>query len=412
MAGLTNKDTSFFQIESPDLEIDTLIHTRDLISLSIVEQLYQMTQGTIKLRDPNHIYSRILRIGARLKLGWGYREWDAHPRALGAQVQNLDEFTGQIERRGLEVRIDSPSGDADQQGRVSYNCNFTAIQWRGDTNVRTFASGNRADVVHTVLDELGVSRTRRDVRFQRDAETLTSETAVRQTESNFAFLTRLASREWRTFFAMNYDQAGNLWAIFVDPDLIGVSAYQNAVMGTFGRSNLLDYQGNVSNVISYGWRNNAGRSGTGDSVQIAMVNGQPTFVRYNAETQQVVTWRLRSDLVEAELERAGTLRNQAIITRDVLGARSFDEVKRFFEPIEHSTAPQGYGYEVDAKMLGNTMTMAGNLVEFGFGFPPVLGNPQTNWYARSVNHTITTEGYKMDVGVADAFSLSVTGTVL
>jgi hypothetical protein len=63
-------------------------------------------------------------------------------------------------------------------------------------------------------------------------------------------------------------------------------------------------------------------------------------------------------------------------------------------------------------MFGNPMTMASNLAEFGDGFPDVLGNGQTNWYIRSVNHSITQSGYLMDVEVADAYTISPTGTVL
>lgn len=415
MAGLSNKDSSFFEIRSPDVEVDEEIATSDLITLSINEKMYELTTGTLQLYDPNHVYSRILRLGVRLRLAWGYTNMDTNPRSLLGPIQNLDQFNGAIERRGLEVFVEAPSGAGSQQGVNTYSCNFTSLGWRGEAQVRVFDAGTYADVVRTVLTDLGVPTGNQDVRFPLGNTEITEETAVRQTEGNFAFLTRLASREWRAFFCMNYSPSGQLHAMFVDPSNLGSSPYQNAVMGAFGKSNLLDYKGLVNNVISYTWRNNAGRSGTGDAVQIRIVDGQPTFTRYNAEEQKVVTWQLRPERIEAELERRGNdagLAGQAALTRDLLGAASFEEVQRFFEPIEQKTAPQGYGYELSVKMFGDPLVMAGNLVTFGEGFPDVFGSAQTNWYIRGVNHNVSRSGYMMDVSINDAYSFSPTGTVL
>jgi hypothetical protein len=415
MAGLSNKDSSFFEIRSPDVEIDEQVQTSDLISLSVNEQMGQLTQGTITLYDPNMIYARILRLGVRLRLAWGYKDMDADPKSLQASIQNLDEFSGAIERRGLEAFIEAPTGSGTDKGVITYNANFTALGLRGDDQVRVFDTGTYEDVIRAVLTELGVPTGNQDIRFALGKTQITTENAVRQEESNFAFLTRLASREWRAFFAMNYDPKGQIHAIFVDPQILGLSPYQNAVMGTFGRSNLLDYKGLVNNVINYSWKNNAGRAGTGDSVQVLFVDGRPTFTRYNAETQTVTTWQLRPERIEAELERKGNdtgIQGQTAMLTDVLGAQSFEEVQRFFEPIEQTTAPQGYGYEVKVRMFGNPMIMAGNLVKFGEGFPDVLGSAQTNWYIRNVAHTINQSGYFMDVDVVDAYTFSPTGTVL
>lgn len=416
MAGLSNKDSSFFEIVSPDVGLDDKISTGDLISMTVNEKMSQLTQGTLSLHDPNHVYSRILRLGVKLRIAWGYKNADAHPRSLLAPIQNLDQFSESTERRGLEVLVESPSGGGSQTGVATYNCNFTSLGWRGDDEVRVFEEGTYADVVKTVLSELGVPPDQQIVRFSRGNTTIDETNSVRQWESNFAFLVRLASREWRAFFSMNYDQKGTLWARFVDPDLLpSTIAYQSAIMGVRGKSSILDYKGLVANVISYTWKNNAGKSGTGDGVNIVIVNGQPTFQRYNVETQTVVTWQLRPERIEAELGRkqneAGVT-GQITLVQDVLSASSFEEVQRFFEPIEQETAPQGYGYEVNLKMLGDPLFMAGNMVTFGEGFPDVLGNSQTNWYVESVSHTISQQGYMMDVHVADAYSFSPTGGLL
>jgi len=413
MAGLSNKDSSFFEIQSPDVSIDDLIMTKDLISLTIVEEMGKLPVGTIQLYDPNFIYARILRTGVSVNLAWGYKNADVSVQQNLANILNLDEFKGTIERRGLQMMCLQPSGGASVNSLVHFNANLMAIGLRGEDQVRVFRSGTKGSVVRQVLTEMGVAI--QDVRFERQLEVITSETEIRQWESNFAFLTRMASREWRTLFSMNYTPSGKLAAVFIDPWLIGTSAYQKFVTGGSGGSNYLDYKGQVSNVISYNWTNNEGEQGQGQNVRMLIVDGKATFVRYVVQDDKVITYQLRPDRIKEEFDRKGTdsgFLGQTELLKDFLSVKDFVTIERFFDPIEEKTAPQGLGYKVNARMFGNPMITASNIAKFGQGFPDQIGSSSTKWYIRQVVHTINRDGYFMEVEIADAYTLTPTGVLL
>jgi hypothetical protein len=412
MAGLSNKDSSFFEISSPDIDIDETIYTQDMMSLTVQEEMGKLTQGTFRLNDPNGIYARILRTGVRLFLAWGYKDIDAYPKADLVKVVNRDEFSGSIERRGIEVMVLQPSGSG-EGGKTVFNANFTSVGFRGDEYIRVFRSGNKRSVISTVLSELGISM--QDIRFQRMGELITPDTEIRQEESNFAFLTRLASREWRALFAINYTPAGNLTAVFIDPWLLDSSPFQSQVTGGIGRSNYFDYMGAVSNVISFKWSNNEGENAQGANVQMTIIDGKPTFVRYVVEDQTVITYRLVPERIRAEFERKGMdsgFVGQTKLLKEFLSVKDFESIKRFFDPIEQKTAPQGYGYQISIRQFGNPLTIAGNQAKFGNGFPDQLGNSQTKWYIRKVNHSINRTGYFQEIEIVDSLTFTPTGVVL
>ena len=68
MIGLTNNDSSFFEIDSDDVALDGRIMSESIIKFSITEQRNAMTQGTLSFYDPDDFYSRILRTGVNIKL--------------------------------------------------------------------------------------------------------------------------------------------------------------------------------------------------------------------------------------------------------------------------------------------------------------------------------------------------------
>ena len=131
MVGITNKDSSFFTIESPDMTLNEKDFQRNLISLSITEKLDAIPQGTLKFYDPDHIYSRILRTGAKLSLTWGYKNFGVSLDSILPKQINPAEITGGLIRRGLNGFVSSPSGSGSNRGQVIYNCNFTSFEFRG-----------------------------------------------------------------------------------------------------------------------------------------------------------------------------------------------------------------------------------------------------------------------------------------
>ena len=408
MIGIENKDQSFFQIESPDIDLSDYQLSRNLISLSISEKKGRLPQGTLKFLDQNHAISRILRTGARLKLAWGYKSRTVTPDSLLSQSLNTDEVTGNIQRRGLEVQVNSPTGSADQNGQIIYNLNFFALGMRGDKTARKWTEGTKADVIGTLFDELGILPTNRIIDFSVGKDSLNINQGVRQDVSNFLFLSQLAL-EWRALFHIQYNQSGSLTAIFVDQNKIGDPRYSSLFYGAVGSSNIIGYKGALNNVISYSWDSAESQSGVGDNVKIEIIDGQITFRRFVADQQKTVTYRLNQDRIKEIYENTDNIQESIKITKELLSVNDFEQVKRFFDPIESSTAPFGFGYTINAKMIGNPLLGPPNKIIINNGFPDVLGNSGAFWYIQTATHNISKAGYFTDLEIIDVFTLSPIG---
>lgn len=407
--GLFNKDTSFFTLESTDVNLETRVLQDDIVSLSVAEEMGKIESGSFTLNDPDHVYARILRPGVSLNVTWGYRTWDATIGGGFGSLVSVDTLNQNLERRGLKVFITSPAGAARQNGQVTYSANFLARDMRGVQDIYVYRSGTKADIVAQVMQRLGV--TRFDIRFERGTEVTTSDTAVRQWETDFKFLVRY-SIEWRALFKIGYDQQGLLVGMFIDPDKLALSPFTEWVVGANRQNQLFEWKEKQGNVISYNWRDKSGESGQGANVQIRYVNGQPTFYRYVTENQTVTAYRLVPERIERALEEQGLeggVAGQIELVNNWLSVRDFEEIERFFEPIDSSTAPQGIGYEIDLKSLGNVGYAVGAVANFGQGFPDQIGNSQSLFYLYSVNHQVGNEGYFCDCKIVDAYAISPTG---
>ena len=137
---LFNHDGAYFDVTSDDVKFEHVAR-EDVISLDVVEEMAKMDTGSIQLLDPNHVYSRIIRPGAKLKISWG--------------IRNLGQVP--IERSGVEVMVNSPSGGGEANGQVTFNCNFAALGFRGDNKTKWYESGTKADVVAEVFSRMGIS---------------------------------------------------------------------------------------------------------------------------------------------------------------------------------------------------------------------------------------------------------------
>lgn len=406
MIGIENKDRSFFTVESSDIDVETVDLQKTLISLTVSEKRGRLPNGTLQFYDPDDTISRILRTGARIKLSWGYLDNYATPDSLLTKAINLDEITGNIQRRGLEVQVNSPTGAGGKDGKKIYNLNFFSLGMRGDKNARRFTEGIKADAVATIFDELGI--TERIINFSVGEDKLTSDRGIRQDNSNYLFLTRLAL-EWRALFHIGYAQNGNLVGIFVDQNKIGDVAYSKLFLDSIGSSNAIGYAGELSNVISYTWKSAESQSGVGDNVRVEVVDGQITFRRFVAEQQRVVTYRLNYDKIREVYQNTDNLQQSIKITKELLSVKDFEQIKHFFYEDESSTAPFGYGFTINAKMLGNPMLAPPNKIVVKNGFPDVLGNSGAFWYIQTATHRIDSTGYFTDLEVIDVFTLSPVG---
>lgn len=407
MIGIINKDSSFFEVTSDDIELDDKLMSRSLINFSVTEQRDAMTQGSLSFRDDNHIYSRILRTGVNIKVAWGYKDNIFGQNSLST---NLDEISGSLVRRGLKAFVSSPSGGGNVGGVTTYNCNFTAYNFRGLENSIVYSSGTRRDVIETVFNNIGVSKSKRYINFALGSDELGFERSVRQDETDFLFLTRLA-REWGTIFTIGFSSNNEVVAVFMDPDQIGDTNMSRWMGGTSGSTHAIGYKGKISNVISYTWTSNESESGVGDNAQLDFVDGQVIVRRFIAEQEKVILYRLDPDKIQEALDEAGNdgFISQTALVKDLLNTKDFESIKHFFTPYESTTAPQGFGYKIKAKMIGNPLFVPPNKISINNGFPDRLGNAQSKWYIDKVSHRIDKSGYKMDTEIIDVFSLSDIG---
>lgn len=410
MIGLNNADSSFFNVEISDVNVEKRIINDDIISLTISEELMKATSGSLVLNDPNASYPAILRMGMTVKISWGYKDVDTNIRSILATAQNPNEMSGALVREGMTAYIMSPSGSASENGQCTYNCNFYGTEWSKMSERKVYTTGNLSGVVNEVFTRMGVSEF--DVLFQKGTEQIQKDTQVIQWESNFKFLSRLA-REWHCMFRIGHTSGGRLYGLFVDFDKFNKVQFAKKVTGaSSGNSIQLDYKIGVNNVRSYKWQNHAGESGTGDNIRIIQIGGQITFIRYVTENETVKAYRFVPERVDAELKRRNTQGGVSSMNdymKWAINVTDFNELvnKQIFVKYDETTAPQGVGYSVSVEMLGNPMIMPPMITKFGKGFPDNLQNYMVGLFFTKVDHTIDKDGYKISAEAMD--TLSYTG---
>ena len=411
MIGITNHDQSFFELASTDVTMETFRADR-IESLSITEQRDAMPQGSIVFYDPDNIASRVLRTGANVFINWGYQEALLETEIVTNRF-NVDEINGSLVRRGMRGFVSSPNGSGAQNGKITYGCKFTGYNFRGLDETRRYTSGTKGDVIAAVFDRLGVSQTMRAINFRTAGDVLSEERYVRQDETDFAFLSRLA-REYRALFSVGFSPDGELVAVFIDTERVGDNSMPRWILDANGTSHVIGYQGEVNNVLSYKWISNESESGVGANVQIEFVNGEVVVRRFVAEQETIISYRLNPDRIErvlAEAQESG-VSSLVNVTRDLLSANDFEQIEHFFDPYESTTAPQGFGYRITAEMVGNPLFIPPNQIVINNGFPDQLGGRQTKYYIDKVTHKLDRSGYKMSVEIIDAFGLSDIGQAI
>lgn len=412
MIGVTNKDSSFFDISSDDVTLDNATMNKSLVDISIMEQREAMTQGTLTFNDPNDIFSKILTTGVNLDISWGYRD-NLIRQDIVVNKFNADEINGSLIRRGLKGVVSSPNGSGSNSGEIRYKCNFTAYKFRGLENSEIYATGTKLDIVKKVFDRLGVSAIKREIRFRVSNDKLNSERSIRQDETDFQFLTRLA-REWSALFAIGFSPDNEVVAIFIDIDQIGNNKMPTWISSATGSTHAIGYKGDVNNVISYTWKSNESESGVGSNVRLDFVDGKTVLRRFVAEQEKIISYRIRPERIKdviKNVEGDGIV-SQTKLVKDLLSVSDFKQIEHFFDPYESTTAPQGFGYRINAQMLGNPLFMPPNRIIINNGFPDRLGSKQAKYYLDKVTHNLNRSGYKMQTEIVDAFSISDIGVGL
>lgn len=399
--------TAFFTAQLEDVSGDRLIQPKDVIGLHVTEEINQITSGSIRLRDNNNMYSRILRRGAKINISWGYKSVQ-HSLESG-----LDLAERGILRRGMQATVQGPSGGGGEDGTVTYNVGFLCTGMRGEKKHQVWESGTKFQCVQQVLASIGITTV--EINFERMNEVYSSQSVERQFETDFQTLARW-SREWRVIFRVGYLPNGSLAAVFIDPYRMGSSPTLKLMSGALVQSADLWYRaGKYPNVQSYSWQHQDGLNGSGDGVNVQVINGQTQFIRYHVQDETVTAWRLNTDRIQKELNKRDP-GQQAQLTQEILQAKTFDEVKRFFDPIESKTAPNGIGYSCTGRMLGTPFLIPGLVARFYGAFPDFLTQPDSGntirFYFRKVEHDLSPSGYFTDWEVNDVFAQSPTGGIL
>lgn len=382
-------------------------YSTDVISMSITEEVNKLSTGTIQIYDPNHYYSQRLTDNVTMELEWGYKKWDEN-----AYSNNFSE----IFRKGVTVLIQNPGGGGDQNGTITYNCNFIVVGKTGweQRKWRTFDTGTKESIVQTLMAEMGVQYFH--IKFDAGNDQITKNQPIKQDGiGNFQFLSSLASVNG-AIFRIGKDQSGMLMGLFATAHSTEATNFSKLITGGKGTPYKLDYKGGINNVQSYSWSRQTNNEG-GDVVQIFWVNGKPVFKRYAVDSGVVKAYVFKPERLRDEAQRMNMLGPDAVVRRmtELLRINDFKElVKKGYFVLEdqRTYTPQGLGYELNLECLGDPELTAPVLVEFGgdeqVGFPNQFLKKKAGnltFYAMSVNHKLTGQGYLCSVRVIDSLGI-------
>lgn len=410
-------DSAFFTVSFPDYGSGFESMAQDIIGLEVTEEMDKAIQGSLTLRDDSFLFSRIARNNAEMLIGWGWKR-NNFPLQSAFDSDTADVLLRPLERRGLKVRVLSPSGGGSSAGTHTFSCGFMSSGWFGNKEVKVFESGTKGTVVAQILRKLGAVQSY--VKFARQNEAYSSESVERQCETDFQFLVRLG-REWRCVFRLGFLPSGGLAGIFCEPRELAACPITQALTGAKTNRLTLDWRDGPSpNVLSYNWKNQEGENGAGDNVQVTYVNGQPVIQRFTVKDDVVTTWQVNMARISAKVAEASNMGTAAELTAAAMRADSLEDpsISWAFDMVSQRTAPNGYGYSVTGEMLGEPMATCGTMATLRNGFPDCLrldpmkkefsnvvsGNAVRDFWMRKVTHSISRSGYKCGFEIVDNYT--------
>jgi hypothetical protein len=405
MLGIENNDSSFFNITSQSIsEIQNKVLNQDIVNLSITEEIYKMASGTITMHDPNQIYSTLFKFGVILQIEWGYKRMDNPIYDIFVKTKSPSEISGVMSRKNKFI-VMSPSGGGDQNGYSDYNCNLYSLEYAKKENKNIYKTGTKQDIIQQVLLRMGVDSW--TILFTKGSDLVSDSQQIVQTETDFLFLQKKAL-EWGCIFKITQTPEGLLYCLFVDRDQFYQSDYYKQSLGKEVKGNIktLNWKKGIPNVIRYTWQNHAGESGTGDNIMIVPDGkGQFTFIHYQAEGDNIISYKFVPERVSEELKRrsaVGGVSNQIDFVKWAMNQNDFSTLveQGYFVRYDQSTAPQGLGYTVEVDMLGDPNVIPPLLVNFGAGFPDLFHN-NSGFFISKVTHVINKNGYKAHLTIND-----------
>lgn len=405
---------SFFTIAMPQYTMGltmNAISPDDVISLSVVEELGKSIQGSLELNDPEQMYARILRLNAQMQISFGYK-------ALGVPLQSMfsekaaDSFTSYLERRGLNVIALNPSGSCGADGLSKFSCGFLSQGWFGEVYQKEYTSGSKFDCVSDTMTNMHSPINLQYIHFPTSGDKYDQNSCERQFETDFQFLNRLAS-DWRCTFHMGFTPDGRTFGMFYSEDFTEDASHWLFIMhGIPITSHVISWKyidegSSDMQAISYDWRNEEGENGEGDNVQIKYVNGAPVYQRYTMVNDKVALQTL-------DMDRVAKYAKDHPDIMPVINAVDFKSqvIQQFWTSSETTTAPNGVGYTISIHMFGNPALVAGTIVTLNKGFPSNLtthNSKNIKFIIRKITHTVSMQGYFMDLDVVDLATLSAVG---
>lgn len=394
----------FFDVTSQDVlgadQNVTRIINEDAINFSLTEEMGKVTTGAISVNDNHNYYSRIFRNGMRLVLSYGYKKADFFQDVLNNTA-----------RSNIHAIIQSPSGGGGNDGLSSFNITYYSNDVLNSKTYKVFDSDTRFTVVTKLMLDLDVVLPVID--FEGGYIPVTKKTPIRQWESSFSLLNRLA-KEWNCLFKIAHNQAGVKTAMFIDSNKVKTTglAFNGTIIFNPSAKSLYFNTLGKSNVKSYSWQQHIGESGQGDNVSIRIgIDGKPVFERRVAEGQKTITYRLDPSKIEAKYASVKDIGAKTQLFQQFINASDFNEVKWAFTQVETSTAPQGQGFTINVELVGDPTILTGQEVIFAGGFPSILTQTQDglspiSFYVLKATHNINKREYSTSLEIVDSYTLN------
>lgn len=409
---INNFDTSYFKIRVGGIQANSAAEkyvTDKVISFEITEELSKFMSGNIQLEEDFYFKtSASMKRFEDIEVWWGYKNKNQIQKDAYVKSQNPGElFTAGQLTRYAKGKIQNPSWVSGSDGKMIYNCSFYCFDnlWLGRDS-KLYNKTTKGKVVLDVLTEMGITTSY--VNFRRQNEIVSGDTKIyRDNASLFRFLGRL-SLEWQCIFRIGFDvRTKQPVALFCNYDEDkSIEAFCNAIGGSVGSSVLWEYKGGKRNVMSYNCQYNTAAGGVGDNVQMTMINGQPTFRRFTAKGEKITTYRLNTAKMTKEMKDQANGAAQLQLFKKWEKAETWEEIEKYFTPIEETTAPQGVGLTSNIEAIGDPLCTSPARAKFGQGFPDVMKSKGIVFYHTGVTHKIDSSGYKISVSVADAFTVT------
>lgn len=409
---VNNFDSSFFSVKVKGITDNSAAEkymTKKVISFEINEEIGKMMHGNLQMEEDFFFKTSFaMPRFNEIELQWGYKNKDQIQKDSYVKSINPKEiFTSGQLTRYAKGRIQNPMWTCGSDGKMIYSCSFLCFDnmWLSTGN-KIYNNTTKGAVVLQVLQEMQITST--FIKFRREKDIVNGDTSIRRDNcSLFRFLNRLAL-EWQCIFRVAYDnKTKKPVALFCNyDDDKTIEGFVNTVDAATGSSILWEYKGGKRNVMSYSAQYNSSEGGTGDNVQIQIVNGQPTFFRTIASTQTVIYYKLNTSKMAAEMKGQGDTLAQSQLLTKWLQAQKWEDIKKYFDPISSTTAPQGVGLTVNIEAIGDPLCTSPARAKFGQGFPDILSSKGIIFYQTSVSHKIDQSGYKMSVSIADSFTVN------